>query len=60
MYTIQIKRGVYLTDKLTKTEDLQACIIIDDYRTAELYLEGKYDKVIEIKFNNIIELEEEL
>lgn len=61
IYTIQVKQGIYLTDRLNRTKDLQSCILINDYKTAELYLQDRRDRVIKLKIrNNIIIIEESL
>lgn len=56
MYAVQVKNGVYLTDRLTETTDLQNCMVIEDYNIARLYLVGKYERVvsIELKENKIV------
>ena len=56
MYAVQVKKGVYLTDNLKTTTDLQCCMVIDNYNVAKLYLIGQYERVVpvELKENKIV------
>jgi hypothetical protein len=52
MYVVQLKKGVYLTDKLTPTNDLQMAMIISNYEIAKLYLQGQYERVKYVYLEN--------